>query len=780
MPKRPNPPSPTGEPRRDEEVSFVADARLISVLGEQLIGSERVGVLELIKNSYDAGARVCTVTLEGVPGLEPTTRTLSDYSALRGPVIEVRDDGKGMSREDLVDGWLRPASARRAQLKERLRRERESAEKRGAVHEYDALVKRLKREHGGRLPLGEKGVGRLATHRLGNHLWLRTKTADEDFEWELRIDWDVFDRLSGNLIDLSSVKLKLVQQPVSTDYGNKNSGTVICCYGGREGYAWTRDAVVDLGRAISALRSPRQAPAVFEPRFDSPHVSSFEIASPLERVSAPFELVALIDESGCADVDYTLSPPTALAAKLHPVRRRQQLDLRAKAAQYWKTPAGDFRKPACGAFLVHIRAWLRLKDWLGPDLSVVTEYLDEFGGLTVYRDGMAALPAQQTAKGDWLGLAMMQIKKSSNISYYHMLGEVELAQEHTLALRDRSSREGMIETAAYHDLVVLLRGIVAELQSEMQAARDHAETGGKAPRRVSRAEARKSATTAQTLAKALEDKYDFKKDPLGITPALGGSKAPAVIADLSSTVEALADQVRSLETERDGLLEAAGFGIAVGVAVHELAKLATAVVAEVKKLDALVGADRRLRGSVVNLHDRADSLLAEVKRLAPLRVTRAEAARPVSIKAAINTAAGAFDYTMKKERIALSVEGKDFTILGRHGAVSQVFANLLDNAVYWVATVKRERAISIAVDAANREVRVADSGPGVSERMEGNLFQPFYSEKDPPSGLGLYICRYYLSQFGAGIRLSARSEPKALGGAQFILDFSKSPSPEPA
>src|ERR1700733_2249756 len=99
----------------DERVAFVADARLISVLGEQLIGSEKVGILELIKNAYDAGASVCTVTLEGAPGLRPTERTLSDYDTLPGPIIEMCDDGSGMSRDDLVHGWLRPATSRRAQ-----------------------------------------------------------------------------------------------------------------------------------------------------------------------------------------------------------------------------------------------------------------------------------------------------------------------------------------------------------------------------------------------------------------------------------------------------------------------------------------------------------------------------------------------------------------------------------------------------------------------------------------------------------------------------------------
>ena len=48
----------------DVQLSFKADAHLIKVLGEQLIASEKVGVLELIKNAYDANATECVVRIE--------------------------------------------------------------------------------------------------------------------------------------------------------------------------------------------------------------------------------------------------------------------------------------------------------------------------------------------------------------------------------------------------------------------------------------------------------------------------------------------------------------------------------------------------------------------------------------------------------------------------------------------------------------------------------------------------------------------------------------------
>src|SRR5229473_2863341 len=203
----------------EEQVKFVADARLISVLGEQLIGSEKVGILELVKNAYDAGATTCTVTIEGVPGLKHESRSIAEYRDLPGPIIEIRDDGSGMTHQALVQGWLRPATQIRGYVKERLRAERDAAGKRGSLASFDALVDELKEAHGGRLPLGEKGIGRLATHRLGQFLWLRTKTAEDPFEWELRIPWSKYDSLSDSHVDLDSIELTLRHQPATTNYG---------------------------------------------------------------------------------------------------------------------------------------------------------------------------------------------------------------------------------------------------------------------------------------------------------------------------------------------------------------------------------------------------------------------------------------------------------------------------------------------------------------------------------------------------------------------------------
>ena len=762
-PERPDPTAP-------EPVHFVADARLLSILGEQLIGSERVGILELVKNSYDAAASECVVTIEGVPTLEPQTRTLSDYEHLNGPIIEVRDNGSGMTRDDIVNGWLRPATSSRGRIKDRLKKERDRAIDQGSLDSYSALVETLRREHGGRLPLGEKGVGRLATHRLGQHLWLRTKTKNDPLEWDLKIEWTLFESPENTQIDLSAVPLTLLHHTPTASYGEAGHGTVVACYGGRPGYEWTEDALVELARALGTIRSPR-ATSAFSVTLRTLHVDPALLESPVRR-PAPFELVALVDTDGLAEIELKFKPPDHLEFAPKPFQILDRVDLRSKHMSIWSDGTRT-RQPACGPFLVHAHCWIRIQKWLGPEFRETTQYLDNFGGLAIYRDGVLAHPAQQTARSDWLGLASEQIKKSSKLSYYQLLGEIEIDQSQTLALRDKSNREGFIETEAFRDLTQLTKAVLDHLAFHTRRVRDEW-TRKEKTRAVPARSVANAARVSGLLLTTLSESYNFSEDPLrlkDIDPALTAAERVDAIA---GTLKSLPDFISLREEERNGLVEAAGFGLAVAVGVHEMARVASGISSECRSLarnpDAIEVPDR-LR----NVSSRADSLLTEIRRIAPLRTARTESSQSNSTKKALETARAAFASAMDSYGASLRIEGDDFQVWARFGALSQVFANLVDNALYWLSTVStKKRSIRVVLNSKSRRVLFADSGPGVSERMRPVLFEPFYSEKSPPSGLGLYICRYYLGQMKATIRVAKSSERCELEGAQFLLDFSRS------
>ena len=84
------------EPAADEVGTVVERLRfapqILARLGEELNPNPDQGVLELVRNAYDADATRCVVQLENIT--EP------------GGTIRIRDWGDGLDRQAVSEGWL--------------------------------------------------------------------------------------------------------------------------------------------------------------------------------------------------------------------------------------------------------------------------------------------------------------------------------------------------------------------------------------------------------------------------------------------------------------------------------------------------------------------------------------------------------------------------------------------------------------------------------------------------------------------------------------------------
>src|SRR5271155_670370 len=92
-----------------KELLFNPYARLLTMLGDQLIKNERVALVEIIKNSYDADASWVKVIFQGF-GENYKVRTTSK--------IIIEDDGTGMTSEVLEKHWVSPATPAKKLAKE--------------------------------------------------------------------------------------------------------------------------------------------------------------------------------------------------------------------------------------------------------------------------------------------------------------------------------------------------------------------------------------------------------------------------------------------------------------------------------------------------------------------------------------------------------------------------------------------------------------------------------------------------------------------------------------
>lgn len=110
-------------------------------------------------------------------------------------------------------------------------------------------------------------------------------------------------------------------------------------------------------------------------------------------------------------------------------------------------------------------------------------------------------------------------------------------------------------------------------------------------------------------------------------------------------------------------------------------------------------------------------------------------------------------YTDKNIEIKMEVPA-DISILADPHRFHQIFFNLLDNA-YCVLKNKTEGQIMIQTAREHKKVKIliCDNGPGVSDNMAGELFQPFSSGREGGSGLGLAIVQRIMEAHGGMIKL---------------------------
>jgi signal transduction histidine kinase len=134
---------------------FKTKSRAIELLGRKQIRDGTTALAELLKNSYDADAKSAKAIFN--------TRKAKPYLILA-------DSGFGMTEDDIVSKWLVIGT------NSKTRRSKE-----------------VRRTPSGRLLMGEKGIGRLASACLGQQLLLFSKS-QKNSKWNmLFIDWSIFE-----------------------------------------------------------------------------------------------------------------------------------------------------------------------------------------------------------------------------------------------------------------------------------------------------------------------------------------------------------------------------------------------------------------------------------------------------------------------------------------------------------------------------------------------------------------------------------------------------------
>lgn len=178
-----------------------------------------------------------------------------------------------------------------------------------------------------------------------------------------------------------------------------------------------------------------------------------------------------------------------------------------------------------------------------------------------------------------------------------------------------------------------------------------------------------------------------------------------------------------------------------------------------------------------------DIIIDESKRLSNLsedilNLSRMESSSILANVGTVNVAEGLrrsiaiVEPNADEKGIAIDVEIDEAELIGNADYLSQLWTNILQNAVKFTPKNGRiDVSLKIAQDTKNRTVTctISDNGCGMDETTRAHLFERFYqgdtSHAQEGNGLGLALCRRIVDLHGGTIRVKS-----ALGkGSTFIV-----------
>lgn len=755
---------------------FDINASVVFRLGEELITDEVQALVELVKNSYDADASWVKVTID----TQVTRQKKERYPGAQG-LIQVEDDGSGMSRVTIEKCWLTIANSPKGAQKAN-----------GVVTEK------------GRTPIGDKGLGRLGVQRLADNVEIITRQRGNFDEHYVAFSWKDF-RDKEKLSDVTAV-LEPRGRTSSTQ------GTKLILTGLREPETWRGERnIQELQRKLSGMISPFQEARDFIVylELDGKRLELAEIAQQLRDAALlhyRFDFDGTtFSVTGKARLDFLQPAEKDDRALLSSLCRRDGglalFDFLAKTGRRKRPPR--FSRSNSASWFVEFGRERKLEELdkvrrtggnvanpgpfrgevdvvsLGPDdsrphafdrKSDYRRLVRDLAGVRVYRDGFGVRVGE-----DWLGLGKQW---TSATSYYglrpgNVLGYVALTARDNAALTETTSREGFQGTPHYENLYALLtdfvrfagdaqeflrRGTLDFLNEhkDRTAGFDPLDSPGDVTRRI------------DSVVSSLEDKRKKLKGHPGRLQAVA-EKATATLelldevdaelakaSELKSLREVLDRRWNSLQGELGALFESISLGLTAEALSHEIHNIADGLAKRSAALLRQLQSGEVRKATIVAYVEHVRSSVAGMRKqlahLAPSLKYLREQREPIDLTAFLKELATFHNDRLEAKAITVEVLASTKAtprLSINKGKLTQVFDNLIINSDYWLCEAIRTDYIKSGVITLTIEgpvVRVADNGRGIDPAVEETLFDPFMTMKERREGrgLGLFVVQQLL------------------------------------
>ena len=699
---------------------FSIDAGIVNRLGRELVTKAETAISELIKNAYDAEATYVNLIFQ---------KALAPNGTLR-----IEDDGIGMTREELFNGFMRLSSSDKL---------------------HNPVSPNFKRKRA-----GKKGIGRFATQRLGDTLTIISQTQSSSEAIKATIHWGEYATDSN----LNEISFEIVSVPKQ-----REKGTTLIIEHLVE--AWSDAMLKKVFRNTSNIILPEplsEERKIWDSKRKDPGFKAYfyrDVISPttiiVDEDKAFFDYALAVIEGHVDEKGYgfwqsrssKIEIPHTGDISISKDRNNDNVPFQYIHDIYFKTYYFIYDKS-----LIPRNSFTYVKN-LG----------NVIGGIKLYRNGFRVPPYGETGN-DWLRLDESVRKRTyifphQNPSFF---GFVELDDKAALLFEETSSREGVIENDAYQELIdYVYRSIVTACQ-EIAAIRDKKQTANQKnwQKKSANEKARDALNRLQEMVNAQNEQHS-NENHQGIQDN---------IKILTEYINEQQGESQRLIDENNMLRIFAGLGLVIGEFIHEIKNYVPGFQSEISYLYNLLRTNKEAieRISRLDMNIAAFSSYTSYFDKAISRNAHREI-EAINIKERIQTFCEIIMDNAKKANIHINnnLDQEEVlltqlkTIPMHPSEWASILFNLYTNAKKAIKKARRKRGeIYISCGKKNNYIFIefSDNGTGVDPRIKDTMYDAFITTTSAApadsedfyaysgTGLGLKIIKDIVNSYGGTIQ----------------------------
>lgn len=442
--------------RNERSISFNVDAYTARLIGRENVSKLEGAVLEIVKNAYDADAKVFCLY----------------YSASENCILMI-DNGCGMVEEVLRDHWMTIGNSSK---------------------------KTTFKTAGNRIQTGAKGIGRFAFDRISDRCEMLTISEQGGLEWI--VNWDDF---SGNK-NLSDIKAQLFDSDDTlSEYAHINSwgnqeiaklignldlgktGTVFRLYGLHDD--WNEKTMERLRNHLENLLPPDvvqdfdiyffdDTTLAEEAKVVSANIDSYDYRIEFVVQGDRLSLYLNRNEFDFGEEEEEILRVAGIAREEIPYFHGETKQLEFTFAEIGETAnlIGDYK-----GVLYFNKITFTKKDaekFYYKDITGRKNFAREFGGIKIYRDHFRVRPYGEYGDNDFDWLELSARRNRSPVGLGHprnnwrvgseqMIGLVNISRANS-NLEDAANRNGIQEGPGFEQLKRVLIAVISEFERDRQ------------------------------------------------------------------------------------------------------------------------------------------------------------------------------------------------------------------------------------------------------------------------------------------------------------------------